>query len=131
MPDYNVVFEIDAHGTRVDHRVTATSDWMAVLISQKERRDAGKAGYVVDCQKIPASPKFKIGDKVRIARASENAPWIPGMEDHIGFCGIVTELPSDGEESGYLVPTNHPDDVAGMNGYYYPEDCLELVEEVD
>ncbi len=52
MTDYNVVFEIDAHGTRVDHRVNATTDWMAVLIAQKERRDAGKAGRVVDCQMV-------------------------------------------------------------------------------
>jgi hypothetical protein len=129
MPDYNVVFEIDAHGTRVDHRVTATTDWMAVLIAQKERRDAGKAGHVVDCQEIPAPPKFKIGDKVRIARASENDPWLDFMEDHIGFEGVITELPSDDDEPGYLVPTNHPDDEYS-GGYYYPEDCLELVEEV-
>jgi len=52
MPDYNVVFEIDAHGTRVDEIIEATTDWRAVLIAQQKRRDEGKAGYVVDCQEM-------------------------------------------------------------------------------
>jgi hypothetical protein len=49
---YRVTFEIDAHGTSVDEIIEATSDWMAVLIAQKERKDAGKAGHVVDCQEM-------------------------------------------------------------------------------
>lgn len=57
MPKYRVTFEIDAHGTRVDEIVEATTDWMAVLIAQKERLDEGKAGHVVDCQEMPDPPK--------------------------------------------------------------------------
>lgn len=49
---YRVTFEIDAHGTHVDEIIEATSDWMAVLIAQKQRRDAGKAGRVVDFQVV-------------------------------------------------------------------------------
>lgn len=57
MPKYRVTFEIDAHGTRVDEIVEATTDWMAVLIAQKERLDEGKAGHVVDCQEMAGTAK--------------------------------------------------------------------------
>jgi hypothetical protein len=52
MPKYRVTFEIDAHGTRVDEIVEATTDWGAVLIAQQKRRDEGKAGHVVNCQEM-------------------------------------------------------------------------------
>ena len=52
MTKYQVTFEIDAHGTRVDEIIEATTDWRAVLIAQQKRRDEGKAGYVVDCQEM-------------------------------------------------------------------------------
>lgn len=124
MPKYIVTFEIDAHGTRVDEIVEATTDWRAVLIAQKERRDEGKAGYVVDCQEI-REHKFKLGDRVRIARSSKNIPWYPFMADHIGYEGEVFELPDGSPGSGYFVVTDHPDDHP-PDGYYYPEDSLEM-----
>jgi hypothetical protein len=49
---YRVTFETDPRGTRVDEIVEATTDWRAVLIAQKQRKDEGKAGYVVDCQEM-------------------------------------------------------------------------------
>ncbi|MGB3943175.1 MAG: hypothetical protein WBK88_00080 [Methanothrix sp.] len=47
---YRVTFEIDAHGTRVDEIIEATTGRRAVLIAQQKRRSKGKVGYVVDCQ---------------------------------------------------------------------------------
>lgn len=120
---YRVTFEIDAHDTRVDEIIEATSDWMAVLIAQKQRRDAGEAGHVVDCQAI--KDEFKLGDRVKIARSSRNIPWFSFMEDRIGYEGEIVELPGE-HGPGYLVITNHPDDSPPTNGYYYPEDCLEM-----
>ncbi len=124
MTKYQVTFEIDAHGTRVDEIIEATTDWRAVLIAQQKRRDEGKAGYVVDCQEI-REHKFQLGDRVKISRKIDHRLWMPCMDTRIGLVGEVTVLPSECGP-GYQVVTDHPSDHMPNDGYYYPEDSLEM-----
>ncbi|MDD4985751.1 MAG: hypothetical protein PHQ43_08185 [Dehalococcoidales bacterium] len=119
---YRVTFEIDAHGTHVDEIVEATASWRAVDAARIRRHD--KAGYVVDCQEI-REHKFALGDRVRIARKTNHRLWMPHMDTRIGHVGEITELPSS-HGPGYKVITDHPNDCPPDDGYYYPEDSLEM-----
>lgn len=76
---------------------------------------------------------FKIGDEVLISRIG-GYPWVKYMDCMVGYRGQIMEIVEEsnpGSRSGfsYKVVTNHPDDIRANNGYWYPAESLEKIEE--
>lgn len=69
--------------------------------------------------------KFKVGDKVKILKMDE---WFnENMVDDIGRIGIIVDRSDYEGANGYLVYLGDKD----INGFWYMENSLELVESKD
>ena len=75
---------------------------------------------------------FEIGDNVLISRVG-GYPWIDSMNCMIGYRGKIVKITKEPDKScsgfSYKVIVNHPDDIEYGNGFWYPEESLEKIEE--
>ncbi len=67
----------------------------------------------------PVPPKFKVGDKVVLERDSDWRGFTSVMRKFIGKAGTIHCIDGGNFETAI---------VSGFGGYFYPTDCLELVD---